>query len=76
MLEDAALRFDIDLSRSLMIGDSLRDLDAGAALGVRGILVRTGKGAAEERRGEQQRRAFEVADDLADACDRVLGRSA
>ncbi len=75
LLEDAAQRFDIDLSRSFMIGDSLRDLDAGAALGVRGILVRTGKGAAEEHRAKQQDRAIEVEDDLAQACDRILPRT-
>jgi histidinol-phosphate phosphatase family protein len=47
LLLEAASRWDLDLSRSWIIGDALRDLAAGAALGVRGVLVRTGKGAAQ-----------------------------
>ncbi|HSH57861.1 MAG TPA: D-glycero-beta-D-manno-heptose 1,7-bisphosphate 7-phosphatase [Halomonas sp.] len=34
----------IDLSGSWMVGDSLRDLQAGAPMGCRPVLVRTGKG--------------------------------
>lgn len=49
LLSRAARDLDLDLSRSTMIGDSLRDLEAGDAAGCgRLILVRTGHGAAEE----------------------------
>lgn len=44
MLLRAAQEHDIDLSRSWMIGDSLVDLEAGAAAGVRAVHVLTGYG--------------------------------
>lgn len=53
LLLEAAARWNLDLSRSWVIGDALRDLAAGAAVGVRGILVRTGKGGREALRVEQ-----------------------
>lgn len=37
--EKAVARFDIDVAHSLMIGDRERDLEAAAAVGIRGILV-------------------------------------
>ena len=48
MLHDAATRFQLDLGRSLMVGDSLSDIQAGAAAGT-GSLVHalTGHGAVE-----------------------------
>jgi len=39
-------RYGVDLANVPVVGDSLRDLQAGAALGCRPHLVRTGKGAA------------------------------
>ncbi len=44
MLQRAAHRFNLDLSRSVMIGDSGSDLEAGRRAGCRTILVRTGYG--------------------------------
>ena len=44
MLLRAAADFDLDLSRSWMIGDKVDDLEAGAAAGCRTMLVRTGHG--------------------------------
>ncbi len=44
MLLRAAAEFNIDLSRSYMIGDMLKDIETGKKLGVKGILVRTGYG--------------------------------
>lgn len=41
-------RYGIDLTTVPVVGDSLRDLQAGAALGCKPHLVRTGKGAATE----------------------------
>ena len=39
MLEQGLERFHIDVARSWIVGDSLSDLKAGRAVGVRGILV-------------------------------------
>lgn len=41
------------LQGSWMVGDSLRDLQAGAAMGCHPILVRTGKGAKTEAQGHE-----------------------
>jgi len=48
MLLRAASEFGIDLQRSVMVGDSLRDLLAAESAGVKGILVRTGMGSDQE----------------------------
>ena len=48
MLLDAARELGIDLSRSVMVGDRRIDVACGHAAGARGILVRTGLGAAED----------------------------
>lgn len=45
MLNRAALPLKIDLSKSLMVGDRLGDLQAGANAGCQSALVRTGYGA-------------------------------
>lgn len=73
MLLQAANEHGIDLTVSAMIGDSLRDLDAGAAAGCTTlILVRTGHGAAEE--AASALRASFVAEDLAGAVAELLSR--
>lgn len=50
LLRVAAEELDIDLERSWVIGDAARDLQAGAALGLPGILVSTGKGRDQAQR--------------------------
>jgi D-glycero-D-manno-heptose 1,7-bisphosphate phosphatase len=44
MLKMIAERFEVDPEQTAVVGDSLRDLQAGAALGFPTHLVRTGKG--------------------------------
>ena len=44
MFEDIAHRFNVDLTDVPCVGDSLRDLQAAAAVGAQPILVLTGKG--------------------------------
>jgi D-glycero-D-manno-heptose 1,7-bisphosphate phosphatase len=68
LLERAATEHGVDLSSSVMIGDTLRDIDAGRAVGARSVLVLTGKG----RRVEPDHGAVHVADDLASAVDWLL----
>lgn len=50
MLLQAAREWSIDLSRSVMIGDALTDVQAAIAAGVRPMLVRSGRGHREEAR--------------------------
>ena len=47
MLHAAARDLDLDLSRSIVVGDRWNDVQLAPAVGARGILVRTGYGAAE-----------------------------
>jgi D-glycero-D-manno-heptose 1,7-bisphosphate phosphatase len=44
LLERAASEHGLDLSTCVMIGDTMRDLEAGRAAGARSVLVLTGKG--------------------------------
>ena len=44
MLEKAIARFGIDVDKSVMIGDSQRDVDAAAKTGVVGILIKSNSG--------------------------------
>ncbi len=63
MLEKAAARFGLDPAQCWIVGDRLRDLQAGARLGVRGVLV----GHTEAVAGGPH------AADLAAAADIILG---
>jgi D-glycero-D-manno-heptose 1,7-bisphosphate phosphatase len=67
---EAARALDLDLARSVFIGDRLKDVEPARMLGGTGILVRTGYGAAH---AAQAGAAFAVVADLAAAVDRVLG---
>jgi D-glycero-D-manno-heptose 1,7-bisphosphate phosphatase len=49
MIERACRELDLDPARSVMVGDRWLDVACGRAAGARGILVRTGHGAHEER---------------------------
>lgn len=73
MLFAAAAELDLDLEASWMIGDALRDLEAGSRAGGRSILVRTGKGARTE---PEVAPGTPVANDLAEAARYVLAHRA
>jgi D-glycero-D-manno-heptose 1,7-bisphosphate phosphatase len=51
LLEEIARRFNVDLKGVPTVGDSLRDLQAAAAVGAAPILVLTGKGEATHSAG-------------------------
>lgn len=73
LIQRAARELGLDLARSWVIGDAERDLSAGAALGVPGVLVLTGKGQRELERLERESRApRDVARDLCEAAEMVL----
>lgn len=69
LLLRAAAELDIDLPRSIMIGDALSDVEAGQAAGVgQSILLRTGRGRDQERLpAAAALPPFGVHDTLADA---------
>jgi histidinol-phosphate phosphatase family protein len=70
MLVRASREWGIDLARSIMIGDAITDMQAAQAAGVRGILVKTGRGEVELNSFDGVA-WFEVADDLAHAIAQV-----
>ena len=49
MLQHAARFLDFDLARSFAVGDRWHDIEAAAAAGAKGILVRTGYGRIQEQ---------------------------
>lgn len=65
----------IDLARSWCIGDMERDIESGRRAGVRGILVATGKGVAEEARMRREGRPPQkFAADIGAAADWILAQ--
>ena len=64
-------RFGVPMAEAPVIGDSHRDLEAGAAAGCLPILVKTGKGAATLARGDLPARTL-VFDDLAAAAQHLI----
>jgi D-glycero-D-manno-heptose 1,7-bisphosphate phosphatase len=66
LLHQIAEHFACGFDRMIMIGDAATDLEAAEAVGVRSILVRTGKGAQTEIELAQTKN-IEVYDDLAAA---------
>lgn len=75
MLEQAAREHGLDLERSWIVGDALRDLEAGAAVGARGILVATGKGSVQHAAARERDAAPEhYVPDLGAAARVILGR--
>jgi len=73
MLLAAADRLGLDLRQACLVGDALTDLEAARAAGVPSVLVRTGRGADQERQARPgQLRGIPVADSLVEAVDVVL----
>jgi len=76
LLRQAIAEHSIDLQGSWMIGDSLRDVEAGRALGLPGILVRTGKGSEQEPEWPAAwNDNCSIADDLAAAVQIILAQT-
>ena len=55
--EEIAARFNVSLKDVPLVGDSLKDLQAAAAAGAQPILVLTGKGTQDARRGRPAAKA-------------------
>jgi D-glycero-D-manno-heptose 1,7-bisphosphate phosphatase len=76
LLLELARRYRLDLSRAVMVGDALTDIDAGLAAGCQAILVLTGRGSEELARARTAgRNGFRVAADLNGVADLVLGNT-
>ena len=72
----AQKELDIDLSRSYIIGDSIKDIEAGSNAGVKGIMVLTGYGKGEyEYNSEKWKvKPVHVAADLLEAVHWILSQ--
>lgn len=74
MFERIAQVYNMDLKGVPTIGDSLRDLQAGSAVGCTTMLVRTGKGTKTEAEGNLPV-GTTIYDNLAAAVDALLGKT-
>jgi D-glycero-D-manno-heptose 1,7-bisphosphate phosphatase len=75
MLKRAAGELKLDLSRSFVVGDKLSDLEAGYAVGCRGILVETGYGRqAQHQLDGGRRRPHHVASNLLAASQWIIAQ--
>jgi histidinol phosphatase-like enzyme len=75
MLRRAASDLGLHLERSFVVGDRWHDLEAGAAVGARGILVRTGYGRTDEAQPRPGVGAAAVVDNLIAAVSWILRAS-
>jgi D-glycero-D-manno-heptose 1,7-bisphosphate phosphatase len=73
LLVNLAQRFGVNLTRAVVIGDALSDIEAGLAVGCRTILVLTGRGREQLAYATAVgANGFMVADDLSAAVDLLL----
>jgi D-glycero-D-manno-heptose 1,7-bisphosphate phosphatase len=75
MLQDALKKFHAAPVEAVMIGDAARDLEAAAVLGIRRILVRTGKGRNVESNLPSALQPVTVYDDLAAAAEALIAEA-
>ncbi len=73
LLEQLGQHYEQPLDGVIVVGDSLRDLEAATAVGARPVLVRTGNGAETEKKLSGELEGIDVFDSLADAADHWLG---
>jgi D-glycero-D-manno-heptose 1,7-bisphosphate phosphatase len=72
LVDRAASDLHLDPARSFVVGDKWVDVGLARGVGARGILVRTGTGAAEEARPAPDITADTVVDNLAGAASWIL----
>ena len=75
MLRRAAADLGLDLARSFVVGDRWNDIEAGAAVGARGVLVRTGYGRVSEASSATKTPPAYFADNLVEAVSWILRQS-
>jgi D-glycero-D-manno-heptose 1,7-bisphosphate phosphatase len=76
LLREAEKKFHIDLSRSYIIGDSIKDIETGSRVSMPGVLVLTGygKGEYEYHSSKWNVHPVHVADNLTAAVNWILSR--
>lgn len=72
LVDRAVKEFNVDLQHAFTVGDRWLDVGLARAVGARGILVRTGYGAQEERSAPDGVAADAVVDNLAGAASWIL----
>ena len=72
MIRQAARDLDLDVGRSVVVGDKWSDVALARAAGTRAVLVRTGYGRSQELAPRGDLRADAVADTLMDAVSWIL----
>lgn len=72
MIERAVREFGVDPERSFVVGDKWLDVGLARAVGARGVLLRTGYGATEERNPPLGLTADLVAENLIEAVSWIL----
>lgn len=72
MYIDIGKRFDVDLSDVIVVGDSLRDLQAAEAVKAKAVLVRTGKGERTIKNNPKEIEHFPIYDSLAHYVEEIL----
>jgi D-glycero-D-manno-heptose 1,7-bisphosphate phosphatase len=71
MIWDAAERLELDLTASLLVGDSLKDIKAGRSAGVRTILLETSYNAAAHGLADENCQSHrQIIDLIVGACDK------
>lgn len=74
LLLRAARDLNLDLGASYMVGDAASDVEAALAAGVQPVVVRTGRGAAQERLVRAKWPRVPVVADLGEAVECILSR--
>ena len=76
LIDQACRDFDIDLSRSFVVGDRYSDIEMGHRLNLRSILVETGYGLGEKKYvlPKKKRQPDHIAGDLLEAVRWILTR--
>jgi D-glycero-D-manno-heptose 1,7-bisphosphate phosphatase len=74
LIRQAERDLDIDVARSIVIGDRWRDMEMGRAVGARTVLVRTGYGRTEEASPPAGATSDAIVDNVTQAVVWILGR--
>jgi D-glycero-D-manno-heptose 1,7-bisphosphate phosphatase len=74
LFHDIARRYDVDLTEVPTVGDSLRDIQAGASAGCRPWLVQTGNGLKTLQQGKLPDNT-QVVQHLAEAVEKILSHA-